>query len=289
MLDRVQETLKLKEIFYNPEFILFFRVSIGIVILLHFISYWQDFDLLYGKNSIIPIELNKAYEGTKYITTTDILLFLEKYFTYNSSILIFKGTFAALCICIILGFYSRVSALLLLFLQISVVKSGIQFSYGADYFESMSLFYIIFFPSDIRFSQLNTKTRDFTIFKRTIQWHLCISYFFSGFDKILGFNWWNGESIWKASHLPNFTRYIELNSITDNPIVYIILGWITLIVEIFYPLFININRTRKVWLFLTIGMHVGIIILFNLYFFASIMIIWNLTAYYFNYYDDEKV
>ncbi len=32
-------------------------------------------------------------------------------------------------------------------------------------------------------------------------------------------------------------------------------------------------------------MHLGIFISFNLFFFSAIMITWNLTAYYFNYYD----
>lgn len=35
-------------------------------------------------------------------------------------------------------------------------------------------------------------------------------------------------------------------------------------------------------------MHIGIVIAFNLFFFSALMIIWNLTTYYFNYYDEQK-
>lgn len=289
VLDKISDKLKLKGYFFNPSFIVFFRVSIGLLVLVHFLSYWSDFDLLYGKKSIIPIELNKAYEEVNFISTTQIIDFLELFFNYTQSILVIKATYIIFCLFIILGFKSRIFAILLLLLQISIIKSSILFCYGADYFESISLFYILLFPSNIKdISSSQISGKDFTIYKRILQYHLSIAYFFSGLDKIMGFNWWNGEAIWKAVNLPNFTNYVELKNITDNPYLYIFLGWFTIIVELFYPIFINLNKTRKTWLFLTIGMHIGIIILFNLYFFATIMIIWNLTSYYFNYYDENK-
>jgi hypothetical protein len=40
-------------------------------------------------------------------------------------------------------------------------------------------------------------------------------------------------------------------------------------------------KTRKLWLSLTICMHLGIAIILNLYFFSTLMIIWNLANFYF--------
>lgn len=288
-LDKISQFFKLNGYFYNNSFVVFFRISIGFLLLIHFLSYWSDFELLYGKDSIVPTELLNAYETIPIVTVNDLVSILNLFFSNNTSILLLKYVFIFLCILIIIGWKSRLFAILLLFLQISIVKTGILYTYGVDYFESISLLYIVIFPSESILPRNKAQERkDYTIYKRMIQYHLSISYFFSGFDKIIGFNWWNGEAIWKASNLPNFTKYIELKNITELPVFYITLGWFTILIELFYPLFINLNHTRKIWLILTIGMHLGIILLFNLYFFAAIMIIWNLTAYYFNNYNHEK-
>ncbi|KFF14605.1 hypothetical protein IW15_04000 [Chryseobacterium soli] len=280
---------------FSPEFIVFFRIAIGIIVLVHFLSFWSDFDLLYTNHSIIPLELHTAYNTFDVLTIDKILGFLNGYFTENQSILLFKYTYVILCILIISGFFSRISAVFLLILQVSFVKSGSLFFYGADFFTSMSLFYIILFPSSSFFSlqqrlfpKLSRNVQSLTLCKRLIQIHVCIAYFFSGLDKILGFNWWNGESIWKAIHLPNLYKFVALGDYIQNPVFYIIFGWGTIIIELFYPLFINLNKTRKYWLILTISMHVGIILFFNLFFFSAIMIVWNLTSYYFNYYNETK-
>jgi hypothetical protein len=280
---------------FSPEFIVFFRISIGIIVLIHFLSFWSDFDLLYTNHSIIPLELHTAYNTFDILTIEKILGFLNGYFNENQSILIFKYSYVFLCILIISGFFSRISALFLLILQVSFVKSGSLFFYGADFFTSMSLVYIMLFPSSSFFSvqqklfpRLSQNLQSVSLCKRLIQIHICIAYFFSGLDKILGFNWWNGESVWKAIHLPNLYKFVALGDYIQNPLFYIIFGWGTIMIEIFYPLFINLNKTRKYWLILTISMHVGIIIFFNLFFFSAIMIVWNLTSYYFNYYNETK-
>lgn len=281
---------------FTPDFIVFFRVSIGIIVLMHFLSFWNDFDLLYTNSSIIPLELHTIYGEYHILTVESILLFLNNFFDDYQSILFFKFTYIFLCLMVISGFFSRLSAIALIILQISFIKSGSLFFYGADFFTSMSLFYIVIFPSSSYFSiqkklfpSFSGSKQSITLCKRLIQTHLCLAYFFSGLDKILGFNWWNGESVWKAVHLPNLYSFVEIGNHIQNPIFYIVLGWGVIIIELFYPIFININKTRKIWLMLTISMHLGIVLSFNLFFFSSIMIVWNLTSYYFNYYHENKI
>jgi len=50
-------------------------------------------------------------------------------------------------------------------------------------------------------------------------------------------------------------------------------GWGTLVVEIGYPFFIWPRRTRKVWAFAIIGLHLCIALFMGLVFFASLMIL----------------
>ncbi|ALR29206.1 MULTISPECIES: hypothetical protein [Chryseobacterium] len=283
---------------FTPSFIVFLRVSIAFVLLVHFISIWNDFELLYSNKSIIPIEIHGTVYEYNIIAYSQIETFLSGYFQNPN--LTFKYIYVVLTVFIMLGFFSRISAMFLLILQVSLVKSASLFMYGVDFFASMSLFYIFLFPTSSYFSVqkkffpktiLNFPIQSLNISKRILQLHVCIAYFFSGLDKILGFNWWNGESVWKSLNLPNFTRFLHIPSFFDEKysIMYIISGWAIICVELFYPIFININKTRKLWLTLTILMHIGIIISFNLFFFSLIMIIWNLTSYYFNYYEKDKI
>ncbi|MDO4727504.1 MAG: HTTM domain-containing protein [Bacteroidota bacterium] len=187
----------------------------------------------------------------------------------------------------IVGLYTRFFALVLLVINTALVKSSGYYTYGVDYFISMSLVYIILYPSDSyyslrsKFSRKLRKT-NFLIVKRTMQFHLCFAYMISGLEKLSGYNWRNGESIWKAIHLPNFDNDFNVNVdfLGKYPIIFVVIGWLTIIIELLYPLFTSIKKTREMWLYLTIGLHLSIVLFLNLYFFSAIMIIWNITTFY---------
>lgn len=274
----------------NTDFIVFFRILIGSLVLVHFLSILSDFDKLFASQAIIPADVSSLLVPKHIITFPRIISFLEskgisEYFTT----LLFQISYITCSIFIVVGFLTRFSAILLLFLQVSLVKGSSLFAYGVDFFTSMSLFYIILFPSGRFYSVDNLifkrdqKFIDVKPFLRLLQLHIAIAYFFSGFDKIIGYNWWNGEAIWKAINLPHSNQDFQINFdfLSQMPIIPLLMGWAIIIIELFYPLFMNITKTRKIWLTLTILMHIGIAIIFNLYFFSCIMIIWNLSAFYF--------
>ncbi len=274
----------------QTEFLSFFRVAIGSVILLQFIAVIPDFDKLFSSSSIIPQDIMSVFTPDWLITFSKIVTFLQGFgIEESTTIIMTKISFITLCILIITGFYSRVSALLLLILQIALLKGSSFFAYGADFFTSMSLFYLILFPSDQYFSLrnfiFNRKPREINITpaKRLFQIHISIAYFFSGLDKALGFNWWNGESIWKAIHLPYSNRDLnfDFSWLIEHSYVLSFIGWSTIIIEMCYPFFIWYKPTQKTWLFLTVSMHLGIALVLNLYYFSAIMIVWNITNFYF--------
>lgn len=273
----------------QTEFMSFFRITIGIIILLQFIAVMPDFDKLFSSSSIIPQDIMSVFTPDWLITFSKIVVFLQGFgIEESTTIVMTKISFIILCILIITGFYSRISALLLLILQIALLKGSSFFAYGADFFTSMSLFYLILLPSDHRFSLRNfifsKKPGDINItpVKRLFQIHISIAYFFSGLDKALGFNWWNGESIWKAIHLPYSNRdlNIDFSWLTEHSYILSSIGWSTIIIEMGYPLFIWYKPTQKIWLFLTVSMHIGIALVLNLYYFSAIMIVWNITNFY---------
>jgi hypothetical protein len=290
---------KIENFFFTPskniEFLPFFRIAIGLLILLHFTAILPDFDLLFSPSSIVPQEIMTAFHPDWLITFPKIVNTCASVgISESTTLLVTKIAFITLSIFIILGFFSRMSAFLLLLLQISLLKGSSFFIYGVDFFTSMSLFYMILFPADAVFSVRNVIFKrvvlnpNYMPIKRLFQIHLSIAYFFSGLDKILGFNWWNGESIWKAIHLPYANRdfHFDFAWMADYSYLLVIIGWSTIIIELFYPLFVWIPKTRKLWIALTLSMHIGIALVLNLYFFSAIMIIWNLTNFYF---ESEKV
>jgi hypothetical protein len=270
------------------EWISFFRIAIGFLLLLHFISVLPDFNSLFSTNGIIPSDILDTFIPNYIITFPKIITFFSSFgISEIITTLLFKIFYIAFSVCLIIGFSPRVSATFLLVLQISLVKGSSFYAYGVDYFSSMSLFYLILIPSHYQYSiytylKRNIQISNITPYRRLFQLHLCIAYFFSGFDKVLGFNWWNGESIWKAINLPFANNDFNFNFsfLAHHSILLIIIGWATIIIEMLYPIFIWIPKTRKTWLYLTISMHLGIALILNLYIFSAIMIIWNLTNFY---------
>lgn len=274
----------------NTEFLSCFRIAAGIVILLHFISIFNDFDLFFSSKSIIPSDIMATFNQDWQLTFPILVKQIENIgISEATTIMITKTAYILLSVCIIIGFFSRISAFILLFIQILLMKGSTFFIYGADFFTSMSLFYLILFPSDAYFSIRHffrpnkKKEYNYMPVKRLFQIHISIAYFFSGFDKLLGFNWWNGESIWKAIHLPYANRdfNFDFSWMADHSYILVIIGWSTIIIEMFYPLFVWIPKTRRLWVTLTISMHIGIALVLNLYYFSAIMIVWNLTNFYF--------
>ncbi|WP_020571748.1 hypothetical protein [Neolewinella persica] len=253
----------------------FFRVAVGTIVLLHFFAIHQDFADLFGTNGLIPWDVADLYVADLQLTLPRLIIFLEGYGVgANATLFWFQVLFYGAGVSLIFGFFPRISALVLLLLQVSMV-TGIGFlAYGVDFFTSMALFYLILADTGKNGHPLPVR--------RTLQLHLGIAYFFSGLVKLLGFNWWNGESIWKAINLPYVNRdfAFDFTWLADYPFVFVAIGWATIVVELFHPFFITWKKTRTFWLLATVGMHFGIAIVMNLYYFSAMMIVWNLAAYH---------
>lgn len=275
----------------NPDFLVFFRISVGIILCIHLLSLGTDFDTLYGINKSLPTDIQTYNIHTPILYYDDIIYHISNWFEISTqtSERWYYLLYCMLCVFLISGFFSRASALVLLILQIGWIKSSHFYAYGVDFFCSMSLFYLVLLPSDNYFSLKNAlfkninPTENLTPFRRLMQIHLSWAYGISGLEKLLGYNWRNGESIWKAMHLPSFNNpFVEvINYLGQFTWLFVISGWLVIFIELLYPLFINIRKTRKIWLFITILMHIFIALTLNLYFFSSIMIVWNITNFYF--------
>jgi Vitamin K-dependent gamma-carboxylase len=192
--------------------------------------------------------------------------------------------FASGC-ALLFGFLCRPAAIAAWFLHFCTVTSGGLLSYGMDNFTIIGLFYLMLAPFPDRFS-LDARIWKSSIkdahlhgfFQRVLQLHLSIIYFFAGLTKCLGAGWWNGESMWRALTCPPF-NVLPTNLIMVAQPFLPLAGIAVCILETSYPLFIWLNRTRRIWFFSILAMHVGIGMMLGLYLFALIMIILNLAAF----------
>ncbi|MEL7534857.1 MAG: hypothetical protein AAFN10_26365, partial [Bacteroidota bacterium] len=117
------------------------------------------------------------------------------------------------------------------------------------------------------------------------QLHMCVIYFFGGFGKALGPNWWNGESIWKSVNRPMSTSF-SFDWMADYAWIPLVMGISVILLELLYPIAVWIKGVRRFWMWGIIGMHLGIAIFMDLTFFAATMIMMNLAAFHFFWQED---
>jgi hypothetical protein len=182
------------------------------------------------------------------------------------------------------GLFSRPAAVVAWLLHLSAVKSGDLVSYGMDNFTSIGLFYLMLSPLPDRWSvdwRWRPRTQDpqlLGFFRRVLQVHLCLIYFFGGLAKCLGAGWWNGSNLWRALIRPPF-NIISPEILIQWKYAFLIGGIFICLLEISYPIFIWPKRTRPVWLISVVLMHVGVGLTMGMYLFSLIMIILNLSAF----------
>jgi Vitamin K-dependent gamma-carboxylase len=186
---------------------------------------------------------------------------------------------------LLFGLFSRGAAIVTWLLHLASVKSGGVLSYGVDNFTTIGLFYLMFAPLPDRWS-IDHRSRNIALkdrqlhgfFRRVLQLHLCLIYFFGGLAKGLGIGWWTGESIWRALVHPPF-NVIPSEILVRWRILFPIMSVATVLLEVAYPFFIWPRSTRRAWLIGIFAMHLGIGLGMGMYLFALVMIILNLAAF----------
>ncbi len=187
--------------------------------------------------------------------------------------------------CLLVGFCCRPAAIIAWFFHLCAVKSEQFLSYGMDNFTTIGLFYLMLSPLPDRLS-LDAHIRSWLprdahflgFFRRVLQVHVCIIYFFGGITKCMGAEWWNGNSIWWALTSPPY------NVVSPEVLVMWkhflpLIGISICLIETGYPFFVWLKQTRLVWFLCVCGMHVAIGCTMGLYLFSLIMIILNLAAF----------
>ena len=182
------------------------------------------------------------------------------------------------------GLYSRGAAITGWFLHLSVVKSIGYLSYGVDNLTTIGLFYLMISPLPDQFSldsllRSRSARRDLiSFFRRILQIHLCLIYFFGGFAKLAGSGWWDGTNLWRALTIPPF-HFVDPQLVLHYKGLLPAAGLTICLLEFGYPFLIWSRRTRLPWLLGICGMHLMIALTMGMFLFALVMIILNLAAF----------
>lgn len=110
---------------------------------------------------------------------------------------------------------------------------------------------------------------------RLIQLQICLIYLQSGYYKLLGPQWWQGEALRWSLLNPQFARF-GLDSLWTHPggeAFCWLGGWITLLWELSFPLWLLGRRTRPLSLALGLVMHLSLWLLFVLGVFPLAMLV----------------
>ena len=194
------------------------------------------------------------------------------------------GLLSAGCF-LLLGLLSRPAAIVAWFVHLCAAESGGLLAYGADNFMTMALFYLMLSPLPDRYSFDRWVTKAapknpqaLGFWRRVLQVHLCFVYFIGGLAKFLGSGWWDGSNLWRSLIRPPF-NLVSPDLLIQFKYALPFLGISICLLEVSYPVFIWLKKTRRIWLISILVMHAAIGLLMGLYLFALIMIVMNVAAF----------
>src|SRR5690606_12466638 len=107
-------------------------------------------------------------------------------------------------------------------------------------------------------------------------------------NRAIGSTWHNGESLGKAIQQPIGEPLIQGMALLQLPWLSIALGWGVVVLELFYTTLVWWRLLRPWVLGAMVTMHIGIALCLGLYAFSALMILLNLTAFYFPYLNDSS-
>jgi hypothetical protein len=268
------------------------RIATGLTALLYLIGFVSDYARWLGPNGVLPVESVRRLltEGER-VNYHYSLLALAK---TNNELMIFEGIGLVAALCLTLGVFSRVSAMVTLTIVLSYVHRVPMISGLAEPILSMLLFYLCFVPSGEWFSVDSwlRKRKSGTdpepsiwanLGTRLIQVHLAAFVFMMGMSKLSAEPWWQGDAIWYLMAQTR-SRPLNLTFMRSPPWPFVINAWTHAIVafEFAFPILIWNRFARPILLglgvilWLSLGIVSGYLI-FSLAMIAAACAFWQFS------------
>jgi hypothetical protein len=249
----------------------FFRIFICFHLLKKVFLSWEYKDLLYMSKSFFVHEESPIFN----------------YFNIDSIVIVdnFKFFYFIYVILILLYFFgigkNFTAFILFIFYEIlqNLCPSILN---GGDNLLKFIMIYMIFIDSYKYFSikpkvYKNTEITKLNVFLSnlggySICLHICLAYFISAIHKIHADVWFNGIATYYTLSLERFRGTGYNLYLAKNAIFVTFSTYLTILIELFYPVLIWFNKTKKLMIILAIMLHISIYILMMIYDFQLVFI-----------------
>jgi hypothetical protein len=259
----------------------YFRVAIALFSLFNLVFLFIDYPVFLDTSGIVHWEVTNASA----FWFEPHVLKISNYFNVSATftLLVSAGCYLLALILLLLGVFTRVTAVVVFcfFLLFSVQLHP--FLYGVDLYQSVFLMLLCVFPSGYALSVkpklINEKLRhQQQIGMRGIQLYLAITYLSAGLGKAQMPSWLNGKFIFMSISDPNYQLF---QFPTNLPFYfYIVLGMVVVLIEGLYFVFICIPYIRTLVLVGIIMMHLFISFFMGLVPFGLLLALANVVAWY---------
>ena len=256
-----------------------FRLIFGFTIFFMYFSRLQNAEIFYTDKGLLPAA--EALEILpEYLRSAAPIYFHSDALNYWAHFV-----FVVLLFFFAIGAFGRSLTWVLFLLSLGFYQRNFPLVYGADLFSHFWLFSLSFIKHNRHFSVLNlikghspfsslpdVKSDLFSSsFTRVLQIQLCLSYAYTGVEKLKGLQWWEGSAVWYVVGMPELVA-VDLSWLRSLPILINLLSMATVIFEVYF-LFAVTNKTlRPYWLLIGVGLHLGIAIFMSLPFFGLVML-----------------
>jgi len=261
------------------------RIIYGLVIVLFVIANFARRNYLWGAASgwVKPIQSFTTWTApfTFYSSSDPEWLFTLKFLLLG-----------VVGLALLLGWHSRIAAIVTLFLYISLVSTNPVATDQTDNALRIILFYFVFADMSVHWS-LDARRRRRRAEKgrarRRIlpEWfpnilhngaiiavalQIFIIYVVAGLSKVKGSQWQDGTAVYYPLHLDSLSPWPALSHLlVSNSILVNIVTYFAVFIQLFFPFLLLARWTRVIALLGIVGMHVGIGILMGLPLFSMAM------------------
>lgn len=259
-----------------------FRIALGLMLLVEAVMVYPALSDLYGPRGYIDATLMRVVSGRNAPSYAEALAGIG--IPYLSLLGAVFWARAVAILFFLAGLFTGPATFALWLSQTFLMASGPLSSYGLDRYFHLFLFMMLFFPAggayslDAKLGRAGRSARapseNARLGLRLLQLALLLTYLNAGVAKGLGAEWWTGDAIWRALHLPEFRQH-ELWWMGDHPVVPMLIARATVFLETFYIFGVWIPYLGALWALAIIGMHLGIVVFMNLANFGIGMALFN--------------
>ena len=252
----------------SPAPICMFRILLAARVFLSSLTWAPDLFTWFGYDGIVSVETMRQYEEFNRLSLLDWLP-PDNRFVLSLYVLLLLSALS-----LMVGFKSRLSALILFICLASFHHRNLLIFHSGDTLMRVCLFLLLFGPIDRMYaidSRGKAPAQASPWVQNLLRFQIAIVYAHSFFSKMEGSTWWDGTAIYYALHMEDFYRF-PVPLLFDNIMTVKLATWSTLVIELALWTLIWIRGLRYYVLAAGVILHLGIDWSMNLPFFEDLMI-----------------